>query len=194
MRQIKAFPITAGCQARQRPSRPPAAPLRGCCASLDRRRRPRPRNRVGAGNVQGKRAAAGVEQETGQGYAGPARPAKLDCRSWEPAGCSCFPVGGWPAFLLSSPTAPDFPESHGCFRSTLLLSRFLFDPPEAPGRKSGALSAPTPSSRHGAQGRSGMPKAPRSGGSRRRSVLDGPEHRGSYPQIEIIHCLKFKFS
>jgi hypothetical protein len=42
-----------------------------------------------------------------------------------------------PALLLPMLTAPDFPESHGCFGSTLLLSRFLFDPPEAFGRKSG---------------------------------------------------------
>ena len=26
------------------------------------------------------------------------------------------------------------------------------------------------------------------------TVLDGPEHRGSYPQTEIMHRLKFKFS
>lgn len=26
------------------------------------------------------------------------------------------------------------------------------------------------------------------------TVLDGPEHRGSYPQPEFIHCVKFKFS
>ncbi len=33
------------------------------------------------------------------------------------------------ALLLASRTAPDSSESHGCFRDTLLLSRFLFDPP-----------------------------------------------------------------
>jgi hypothetical protein len=48
---------------------------------------------------------------------------------------SCQP--SFLALLLASPTAPDFSESHGYFRDTLLLSRFLFDPPEPPGRKSG---------------------------------------------------------
>ena len=26
------------------------------------------------------------------------------------------------------------------------------------------------------------------------TVLDGPEHRGSYPQTDLVHRLKFKFS
>ena len=52
----QSHPRTTGCQARQRPSRPPLAPLRDCCASLDRRRRPGRRSRVGAGNVQGAAA------------------------------------------------------------------------------------------------------------------------------------------
>ena len=46
---------------------------------------------------------------------------------------SCQP--SFLALLLASPTGPDFFESHGCFRDTFLLSRFLFDPPEAFGRK-----------------------------------------------------------
>jgi hypothetical protein len=48
---------------------------------------------------------------------------------------SCQP--SFLALLLASRTAPDFSESHGCFRDTLLLSRFLFDPLEASGRKLG---------------------------------------------------------
>jgi hypothetical protein len=61
----------------------------------------------------------------------------------------------FPALLLASPTAPDFSESHGCFRDTLLLSRFLFDQPEASGRKSGRFLPrrhPSGTARRGGQG------------------------------------------
>jgi len=54
---------------------------------------------------------------------------------------------------------------------------FLFDPPEA-WSSFGTLPVPTPSGGNGAQGRSMMPKAPRSGGSEA-TVIDGPEHRGT---------------
>lgn len=55
---------------------------------------------------------------------------------WTPL-LSCQP--SFLALLLASRTAPDSFESHGCFLDTLLLSRFLFDPPEASGRKLGAF-------------------------------------------------------
>jgi hypothetical protein len=53
---------------------------------------------------------------------------------WTPL-LSCQP--SFLALLLASRTASDSSESHGCFLDTLLLSRFLFDPPEASGRKLG---------------------------------------------------------
>jgi hypothetical protein len=84
---------------------------------------------------------------------------------------SCQP--SFLALLLASLTAPDFSESHGCSRDTPLLSRFLFDPPEA-GRWLATLPVPTPSGGNGAQGRSRMPKAPRSGESQRRPSLRVP--------------------
>lgn len=50
------------------------------------------------------------------------------------------------------------------------------------GRLVGTPFVPTPLAGHGAQGRSRMPKAPRSGGSEA-TVLDGPEHRGTH----VVH-------
>ena len=90
---------------------------------------------------------------------------------WEPAGRPCSLVSPLACLAALKAYSARFFRVSRLFPQHPLLSRFLFDPPEASGRKSGALSAPTPSSRHGAQGPSGMPKAPRSGGSRRRTSL-----------------------
>ena len=58
---------------------------------------------------------------------------------WKPAGALPLLSASFLALLLARPTAPDFSESHGSFRDVFLLSRFLFDPPEASGRKWGAF-------------------------------------------------------
>ena len=73
-----------------------------------------------------------------------------------------------------------------------LLEPSVFMEPEAWSKKSGRSSVPTPSGRHDAQGRSRMPKAPRSGGSQRRPSLTVPStvalmlDRPVYPQGDAI--------
>jgi hypothetical protein len=114
---------------------------------------------------------------------------------WRPAGAlALLSALFFLALLLASRTAPDFSESHGCFCDTLLLSRFLFDPPQASGRKSGRFLPrrhPAGTARRDGQGcRTAKRQEPEA------NVLDGPEHRGtaSYPQSEIVHRVEFKFS
>ena len=169
----QSLPARQGCQARQRPSRPPAAPLRGCCASLDRRRRPRPRNRVGAGNIQGKCAAAGVERETDHAMLVPCKRlitvATLGA-CWTPL-LSCQPA--CVPCCSQALQRPIFP-SLTAVSASPPVKPLSVRPAGGVWSKVGALSAPTPFRGHGAQGRSGMPKAPRSGGSQRRTSLTVP--------------------
>ena len=106
---------------------------------------------------------------------------------WELAGRPCSFVSPLACLVAFKPYSAEFSRVSRLFPHHPPVKPLSVRPAGGVWSKVGALSAPTPSSRHGAQGQSGMPKAPQSGGSRRRSVLDGPEHRGtqSYPQMRV---------